>query len=185
MKKQLFISIYVLILLILNPKNIMSQNIIYNFDNNSDLNRWIIIDDDVMGGLSSSNLYINKAGDGVFEGRISTANNGGFYSVRFNCNKIFIKQNTILKIKIKGDGKEYQLRIKANRDDYYSYVLSFKTSGEWEVITIPIKDMYASFRGRRLNIQNFNSDYFEQVTFLVGNKKDQKFKLLIDDIVLL
>ena len=184
MKKLLFISSYFLILLIFNTNTLMSQNIIYNFDNNSDLRRWVIVNDDVMGGISSSNLIIENDGNGVFEGRISTANNGGFSSLRFNCNKIFVKDNTHFKIKIKGDGKDYQFRIKANRIDYYSYIISFKTSGEWETVTIPIKEMYASFRGRKLDMKNFNSDYFEQITFLFGNKKDENFKLLIDTIIL-
>ena len=162
----------------------MSQNMIYNFDNNSDLKKWVIVNDDVMGGISSSNLIIENDGNGVFQGRISTAYNGGFSSLRYNCKKIFVNDNTHFKIKIKGDGKDYQLRIKSNRDDYYSYVFLFKTSGEWETVSIPIKEMYASFRGRKLNMKNFNSDYFEQITFLFGNKKDESFKLLIDNIIL-
>jgi hypothetical protein len=162
----------------------MSQNIIYNFDNNSDLKRWVIVNDDVMGGISSSYLIINSDGNGVFEGRISTAYNGGFSSLRFNCNKTYIRQNSHFKMKIRGDGKDYQLRIKSNRDDYYSYIISFKTSGEWETVTIPTEEMYASFRGRELDMKKFNSDSFEQITFLFGNKKDENFKLLIDSIIL-
>ena len=184
MKKLLFISSYFLILLIFKTNPLMSQNMIYNFDNNSDLEKWVIVNDDVMGGISSSNLIIENDGNGVFEGRISIANNGGFSSLRFNCNKIFIQQNTHFKIKIKGDGKDYQFRIKSNRDDYYSYIISFETSGEWETVTIPTKEMYASFRGRKLDMEKFNSDYFEQITFLFGNKKDENFKLLIDSIIL-
>ena len=98
---------------------------------------------------------------------------------------MFINQSDKIKIKIKGDGKEYQVRIKANRGDYYSYILPFKTSGEWEEISIPLKEMYASFRGRKLNMKKFNSDSFHQITFLVGNKRNEKFKLLIDNIILL
>jgi hypothetical protein len=169
----------------LNPKDIMSQNIIYDFDNNSDLKRWVVVDDDVMGGLSSSNLSINKRGNGVFEGIISTANYGGFCSVRLDLKKTLLKDKTSLRIRIKGDGKEYQLRIKINKRDYYSYILPFKTSGEWEVIKIPLTEMYPSFRGRKLNMKNFNSDYFEQIQFLVGNKKNEKFQLSIDHIILL
>ncbi len=185
MKRLLFRSIYFVILLILSTKILMSQTKIYNFDNNSDLKRWIIVNDDVMGGGSSSKLNINQEGNGVFAGSISTVNNGGFSSMRFNCNKIFINQNTHFNIKIKGDGKEYQLRIKTNMDDYYSYTYSFKTSGDWQIISIPIKEMQASFRGRKLNMKNFNSNYFEQITLLVGSKEDSKFKLLIDYILLL
>ena len=73
MKKLLFISSYFLILLIFKTNPLMSQNMIYNFDNNSDLEKWVIVNDDVMGGISSSNLIIENDGNGVFEGRISTA----------------------------------------------------------------------------------------------------------------
>jgi NADH dehydrogenase [ubiquinone] 1 alpha subcomplex assembly factor 1 len=103
MKKLLFISSYFLILLISKPNTLMSQNMIYNFDNNSDLKRWVVVNDDVMGGISSGNLFIENDGNGVFEGRISTAYNGGFSSLRFNCKKIFVKDNTHFKIRIKGD----------------------------------------------------------------------------------
>ena len=70
----------------------MSQNMIYNFDNYSDLKRWVIVNDEVMGGISSSNLIIDSDGNGVFEGRISTAYNGGFASLRFNFNKTYIRK---------------------------------------------------------------------------------------------
>ena len=184
-KNLLLITSCITILSILNPQALMSQNVICNFNSSLDLKRWIIVNDDVMGGVSSGNLNINKEGNGVFEGSISTDNNGGFSSMRFNFNKVFINSATNFKIKIKGDGKVYQFRIKANRDDYYSYVFLFETSGKWEIITIPLDMMYASFRGRKLNMQNFNNNYFTQISFLVGNKKDEKFKLLIDDIILM
>jgi hypothetical protein len=163
----------------------MSQIVICNFVGSSDLKGWVIVNDDVMGGVSSGNLYLNKDGNGVFEGSISTDNNGGFSSIRFNCDKILVNSATIIKLKIKGDGKRYQLRIKSNRDDYHSYVYSFKTSGKWEIITIPLNEMYASFRGRKLKMQNFNNNYFKQISFLVGNKRDERFKLLIEDIILM
>ena len=31
--------------------------------------------------------------------------------------------------------------------------------------------MYPVFRGRKLNMKNFNYDYFQQITLVVGNKK--------------
>jgi len=184
MNKIIARLIFFLIILLLNPQRIMSQNILYNFNKNSDLKQWRIVNDDVMGGISTSNLEIDKEGNGVFKGIISTANNGGFSSVRYNCDKIFIKNKSNIKLKIKGDKKEYQLRIKADNEEYFSYIYTFKTSGNWETITIPLNKMYASFRGRILNMPNFNNDYFEQITFLVGNKKNEKFKLLLDQIIL-
>lgn len=181
--KQLIFKL-ILFVFIFNSESLISQNIIFSFSNDVNLKEWMIVNDNVMGGISRSNLEINKDGNGVFSGSISTAYNGGFASVRYNSKRKYIKEYNSIKLKIKGDKKEYQLRIKTNADDYYSYILPFKTSGEWEVITIPLKEMYASFRGRRLTIKKFNNDYFEQISFLIGNKKNEYFNLVIESISL-
>jgi hypothetical protein len=162
----------------------MSQDNIFNFEKNKDLKQWFIVNDDVMGGISESNLSTNEDGNGIFQGYVSTENNGGFCSIRHRLSKKYIGNNKVLKLKIKGDEKNYQLRIKADRNDYFSYIVTFKTTGEWEEIEIQLNEMYPSFRGRVLNMQNFNNNYFEEIAFLVGNKKNEKFKLIIDRITL-
>jgi hypothetical protein len=62
--------------------------------------------------------------------------------------------------------------------------LFLSTSGEWQEIKIPLKDMYPSFRGKRLYLPHFSEEYMEELVFLIGNKKPEKFKLLIDSIAL-
>tara|TARA_B110000902_G_scaffold235631_1_gene281098 strand:- start:2197 stop:2688 length:492 start_codon:yes stop_codon:yes gene_type:complete len=160
----------------------MSSKIIFDFNKKSNLGNWIIVDDIVMGGQSSGSLKLNADGFGVFKGSISLDNNGGFSSVRYRFQKIAIDNYTEIVIKLKGDGKKYQFRIKSNSRDYYSYITPFLTSGEWQEVKIPLKEMYPSFRGRRLNQPNFSNDYIEEITFLVGNKKNENFKLLLDKI---
>jgi NADH dehydrogenase [ubiquinone] 1 alpha subcomplex assembly factor 1 len=147
----------------------MQAQVIFDFNKKSDLQDWIIVDDVVMGGRSSSTFKLDKDGLGVFEGNISLENNGGFSSLRYRFLKRTIK---------------YQFRIKSNGGDYYFYITSFLTSGEWQEIVIPLKDMYPSFRGRRLNQPNFSDNSIEEITFLIGNKKNERFKLMIDKIVL-
>jgi len=56
---------------------------IFDFNKNSKINDWITVDDNVMGGKSSSTFEINSDGHGVFKGSISLENNGGFCSVRY------------------------------------------------------------------------------------------------------
>ena len=172
------------LLIIFNSITLMSQDNIFNFEKSKDLKQWFIVNDDVMGGISESNLSTSEDGDGIFQGYVSTENNGGFCSIRHSLSRKYIGNNKVLKLKIKGDEKDYQLRIKADRNDYFSYIVTFKTTGEWEEIEIPLKEMYPSFRGRVLNMQNFNNNYFEEIAFLVGNKKNEKFKLIIDRITL-
>ncbi|MAC42294.1 MAG: CIA30 family protein [Pelagibacterales bacterium] len=162
----------------------MAQDIVSDFKKDKDFKKWFIINDGVMGGISESNLSISKDGYGVFQGDISTENNGGFCSIRKSLSRKYIGNKNILKLKIKGDGKNYELRIKANRNDYFSYIKTFKTTGQWQEIKISLNEMNPSFRGRKLNMQNFNNNYFEQIGFLVGNKRNEKFKLIIDRITL-
>ena len=162
----------------------MQAQVIFDFNKKSDLQDWIIVNDVVMGGRSSSTFELNEDGLGTFEGNISLENNGGFSSLRYRFLKKTIKQYTQVKITLRGDGKKYQFRVKSNARDYYSYIAPFLTSGEWQEIVIPLEDMYASFRGRILNKPNFSNDSIEELTFLIGNKKIEKFKLLIDKIVL-
>tara|TARA_B110000090_G_C13059394_1_gene322747 strand:+ start:63 stop:554 length:492 start_codon:yes stop_codon:yes gene_type:complete len=162
----------------------MQAQVIFDFNKKSDLQDWIIVNDVVMGGRSSSTFKLDEDGLGVFEGNISLENNGGFSSLRYRFLKRTIKGDTQVKITLRGDGKKYQFRVKSNAGDYYSYIAPFLTSGEWQEIVIPLRDMYPSFRGRRLNQPNFSNDSIEELTFLIGNKKSEKFKLLIDKIVL-
>lgn len=157
---------------------------IFDFNKKSNLSKWRIIDDVVMGGQSSGKFYLNADGFGIFEGYVSLENNGGFSSIRYQPNKINLKDHKKIRIKLKGDGKNYQFRVKSNRNDYFSYIYNFKTTGEWEIIEISLDELYPSFRGRKLNYTNFSSKLIEEIGFLVGNKENESFKLIIDKIEL-
>ena len=161
---------------------IMNTITIYDFSENATANDWKIVDDVVMGGESNGRFSIDSEGHGVFEGRISLDNNGGFSSVRHLSEKVEVTKNSVVVIRLKGDGKDYQFRIKNSKNDSHSYITTFQTSGEWETIEIQLSDLYPSFRGRKLEMPNFEADSFEEITFLIGNKKSESFKLILDKI---
>ncbi|WGF91619.1 CIA30 family protein [Aequorivita marisscotiae] len=163
----------------------MNTKIIFDFNKESNLQVWIIVDDAVMGGKSTSEIKLNANGFGVFKGQVSVANNGGFSSVRYQFNKLNVAKYSKIRIRLKGDGKDYQFRIKDNADSYYSYIATFSTANTWENIEIGLKNMYPSLRGRKLDIPNFSHNYIEQIAFLIANKKDENFELLIDTIELI
>jgi len=162
----------------------MNTQTIFDFNKDSNTQGWRIVDDIVMGGKSSSSFTLSPEGFGLFEGEISLENNGGFSSVNYRFKKLKVTEVSSLLIKIKGDGKNYQFRIKDNSSHSYSYITPFATSGVWQEIEIPLKDLYPSFRGRKLDLPNFSEEYIEEIVFLIGNKKTEKFKLLIDKIAL-
>ena len=162
----------------------MNSHMIYDFNKNSDIQSWIIVDDVVMGGRSSGSFQLSPDGFGVFEGHISLENNGGFSSVRYQFDRINVAEHEKVIIRLKGDGKNYQFRIKDDSGKYYSYISTFSTSGKWEEVEIKLNQMSPSFRGRKLDQPDFSHDHIEEIAILIGNKQTEKFKLLIDKIYL-
>ncbi len=158
--------------------------IIFDFDKNSDLSQWTVLNDVVMGGRSSSSILVNAEGHGVFEGSVSLENNGGFASVRYQSELMEVGQYSECVIWLKGDGKNYQFRIKSKEQDSHSYIAKFKTTGEWQTLEINMGEMTPWFRGRRLDIPNYPGNTIASISFLIGNKKAEDFKLEIDRIKL-
>jgi NADH dehydrogenase [ubiquinone] 1 alpha subcomplex assembly factor 1 len=163
---------------------IVQSMVLFNFTTDSDISNWRILDDGVMGGLSDGNFKINTEGHGEYYGDVSLENNGGFSSLRYYFETKSTKEYSKFKLRIKGDGKSYQFRVKDNRYNRYSFIYEFETTGEWQTVSIPFSEMYASFRGYRVDIPNFKGNQMEEIAFLIGNKKEESFKILIDSISL-
>lgn len=163
---------------------LLNDQIIFDFNLKSDISSWYVINDVVMGGMSSSSFKLNEDGFGCFQGRVSLENNGGFSSLRYRFKKRQIDGHTTVVLRLKGDGKKYQFRLKSNARHYHSYITTFKTSGDWQTLEIKLSDLYASFRGRQLDIPNFSANTISEIGFLIGNKKEESFQLLIDKITL-
>ena len=132
------LTILLLITLFLNSTN----NYIFDFTKTCDMSNWMIVDDGVMGGLSQGAIVLNDEGYAVFSGFVTTDNNGGFSSVRYNFETKKVSEFTHVILRIKGDGKSYEFRIKQNSYDRASYINTFETSGMWETIKIPLKDFF-------------------------------------------
>lgn len=162
----------------------MNPTPIFDFHPKARMDKWTVVNDGVMGGRSQSTLRLDEAGHGVFAGRVSLENNGGFASVRLDCGTVPVGKAKYLTLRVKGDGKRYQFRIRANENDAFAYIQYFQTSGEWEDISLALEDFYPNFRGRKLNLPNFASNSLEEVGILIGNGRPEGFQLLIDSISL-
>lgn len=159
-----------------------SSIMLFDFNNDNPANNWRTVDDTVMGGRSDSEFYINSDGHAVFTGDISLKNYGGFCSVRYNFGTLDIGDFSKISIRLKGDGKDYKLRLKNTSKNYYSYQKDIKTSGEWQNLVVDLSDFYPTFRGRDLDLPNFKHSSVEEFGILIANKKAEQFKLLIDKI---
>jgi len=157
---------------------------LFDFDSKSNISNWRIVDDVVMGGKSDGKFKVNSNENGLFYGKVSLENNGGFSMVQYTFETKAVNNYSKVCIKLKGDGKIYQFRVKKTNDDKHSYISSFKTTKDWETIEIPFNSMYAAYRGRKLNIPNYDGEQIEMIAFLIGNKKAESFNLEIDSIIL-
>ena len=162
----------------------IQQMTLFDFNFESNIRNWKIVDDVVMGGRSNGNFKINDTGYGEFSGDVSLKNNGGFSSVRYNFNTLSSSNFKSFQLRIKGDGNPFQFRVKSSNRQRFSYIYTFNTSGDWETISIPFNKMEPAFRGYKLDQPNFDGLQMEEIAFLIGNKKEQSFKLFIDSIII-
>ena len=144
--------------------------------------RWSSVDDSVMGGISDSQM--SYVGDGVakFAGNMSLENNGGFASVR-NTDYVYnLSSFEGIELRVKGNGMNYQFRMQTNIARI-SYTQHFATSEEWTVVQLPFSDFEATFFGRMLpDAPELNTDFLRTLTFMLSDKQDGDFELLVDSI---
>jgi hypothetical protein len=121
---------------------------------------WGALDDVVMGGVSVSGFQVapgaGEAGGpaGVFSGVLSTANNGGFASVRTR-NWAPAPLNASgaegVALRLRGDGQRYKLFLRTEAGwDALAYGASFDTppGGAWATVRVPLAAFKPIFRAR-------------------------------------
>lgn len=170
MKKLLFILI-----MLLNNHKTVGQN--KHFEIKVSQNEWEIVNDNVMGGISIGDFKIqnNRL---IFFGKLSSKFNGGFASIRTR-QKIQLNSFQKINLKVIGDGNTYQIRIKDNLSNYYSYAQDFKTNGSEQDIRLNLSEFKPVFRGTPLSLENFDKKLITELTFMIVSKKEPDFKLQI------
>ena len=145
--------------------------------------KWNIVNDTVMGGRSSSR-WSDKSSALSFEGFLSLENNGGFASVRHDLNNINLSGTDGIFIKVKGDGRKYQFRIRSQASRWANYSQEFKTKKDTvQTFYLPYKDFKPSWRGRSVrNVPTLTGKDVRGIGFLLGDKIQGKFKLEVLNI---
>ena len=166
--------LFLLISILMNGQSID----IINPENGVGVNNWSIINDDVMGGVSSSNITINDQNNIVFSGFLSLKNNGGFASSRLNYSKETLVGVKSFKIKFRGDGNIYKLRLRQN-NRRASYSHSFKSLiDQWTEINILVTDFKPTWRGNTYNnYPDLQIDKINSIGLQISDKQEGEFKL--------
>ncbi|MDX2273379.1 MAG: CIA30 family protein [Cyanobacteriota bacterium] len=115
---------------------------------------WGSLDDVVMGGVSQSYLQF-LPDQAIFEGSVSTANSGGFVSVRTRNfdPPLDLSAYQGIQLRLQGDGQRYKFFLRNDSGwDSLAYYQGFDTqAGEWMTVRIPFADLVPIFRAKTVN----------------------------------
>ncbi len=146
---------------------------------------WRSVDDVVMGGVSRGAFRLSGEGTGLFTGTLSLENNGGFASVRAEIGRGDLSSFDGLEIKVRGDGRTYQLRLRTDgRLDGVAYRASFTTGCRtWMIARIPFDRFEASFRGRAVpDAPPLDTSRIRQLSLMLADGQPGDFSLEIDHV---
>ncbi|KAE8653210.1 protein HIGH CHLOROPHYLL FLUORESCENCE PHENOTYPE 173, chloroplastic isoform X1 [Cucumis sativus] len=154
-----FIGMQNLINAVKSGVGLRNGKLLFGFEGNSIKEiPWGALDDVVMGGVSESSFQIDMNGGeaggptGVFKGVLSTANNGGFTSIRTRNFSVpeDLSAYDGLELRVKGDGRRYKLIVRTSTDwDTVGYTAGFDTAkGEWQSVRVPFTSLRPIFRAR-------------------------------------
>ena len=140
-----------------------------------------VINDDVMGGVSTSRR--RSTDDAMaFEGEVSLERNGGFASLRGPIR--FPAESAALLLRVRGDGQRYKLTLKL--DDSTGtpqYQAAFVAPPEWQTLRFEPADFAASFRGRAVPAPTVRLEDVRYVGLLISDRQSGAFKVELSSVL--
>jgi len=111
---------------------------------------WYTVNDNVMGGISSSSVRIDPGSQKLtFSGNVSLENNGGFASTRSDWAGYDLRGYDGFLMRVRGDGNVYRLRTRTEKTGGgIAYTALFETEVDsWQEVYIPFAEMIPTYRG--------------------------------------
>jgi NADH dehydrogenase [ubiquinone] 1 alpha subcomplex assembly factor 1 len=143
---------------------------------------WYPLNDDVMGGVSRSEIVATTSGTAIFRGVVSFENNGGFATVQTNfAQPINLSAFRGLSLRIKGDTKRYGMYLRTNSRSLV-YQATFDTTGEWQTVQLPFDEFKPTYFGRTVPGGSVDSAIIRSMSVLIEYKQEGPFSLEISHI---
>lgn len=163
------------------PTDRPADHLLFDFDADTDPAAWRVVDDGVMGGRSRGHFAVTEEGHGRFRGEVSLANDGGFSSVvHALAAPVDVGGARAFRLRVKGDGSTYALRVKSAPGQRHAHGARFATTGAWQTVEVPFAEMTVAFRGRPVDVPNYAGEPVRELRLLIGNGRAERFALLID-----
>jgi monofunctional biosynthetic peptidoglycan transglycosylase len=155
---------------------------LFSFRAASDAMLWKVVNDDVMGGRSSSMLQWTEEGTAVFQGTVSLAHGGGFASVRAPVPRHDLSAFGGIALRLRGDGQRYTLGLYNDPPPRsVVYRIPFATEeAAWQTVRLPFAALAPTFRGRPVpEASPFDPSAVQVLSLLIGDEQAGPFRLEI------
>jgi hypothetical protein len=160
----------------------VTNKTLFDFQVASNSPAWEVVNDDVMGGVSTSQFQVLTNSCAVFSGTVRLENNGGFASVRSTPVRENLAGLNAFVLRVRGDGHNYKFSVRTEAGfDTPLYQCIFTTKhGEWVEHRLAFRDFVPTFRGRVLtDVPPLNPAKVTSVGFLISDKQAGPFRLEI------
>ena len=154
-----------------------------DFDSDDANQRWVAVNDDVMGGRSHGGLSFD-AGILLFEGEIDT-DGGGFSSLRLPLEAQALSPYDRIELRARPDDRAYMVTFDddlASGDRRVSHraPIEFGAPGEWQIISVSFDKLSAAIFGRPIDDLPFRKDLASRMGLMISDGVDGPFRLEID-----
>jgi monofunctional biosynthetic peptidoglycan transglycosylase len=158
------------------------EKTIIDFSSPDEQDRWEIINDVVMGGVSESRISITENKTALFRGIMSLENYGGFSSMRTHPREFDLAGCKGLMVRVKGDGKNYRLRLRMeDAFEGIAYQARFSTEQDtWITARLSFDAFSPVFRGRIIeDAPPLDLSGIRRIGFMIADKQAGPFRLEI------
>ena len=154
-----------------------------DFDSDEANQRWLVVNDDVMGGRSHGGLSFD-AGILFFEGEIDT-DGGGFSSLRLPLEPQTLSPYDRIELRARPDDRAYMVTFdddlaSGNRRVSHRAQIEFAAPGEWQTISVSFDRLSPAIFGRPIDDLPFHKHLATRMGLLVSDGIDGSFRLEID-----
>jgi len=163
----------------------ITNHTLFDFQIATNSPAWEVVNDNVMGGVSTSQFQVLTNRYAVFSGTVRLENNGGFASVRSVPMLENLTGLTAFVLRVRGDGHRYKFSVRTGAGfDTPLYQSGFTTKqGEWEEHRLEFSDFVPTFRGRVLkDVPPLNPAKVNSVGFLIADHQAGPFRLEIESV---
>lgn len=154
-----------------------------DFETDTENDRWVVVNDDVMGGRSIGGLSFVD-GSLLFEGEINT-DGGGFSSLRLPLQPDDLSPYDRVVFRARPDDRVYMVTFDDNlpgRDRRVSHrsPIGFDQPGQWQTVSVLFDQLFPAVFGNPIDDLPFRKDLATRMGLMISDGVDGSFQLEID-----